>query len=126
MRVAAFFVFLFVVEWYLYFRSIGHCFQGDTVFLLHHRVTSLGQSSERIRPGESFFIGMTGAHDVVAKIAYIVDNGLTQVFDANLGGQGRARLDVSESTRKGSYRFVAFKIAYENSWIRSDAKITVE
>src|SRR5262245_31060686 len=42
-RVAAFFIFLFVVEWFLYFRSAGHYFQADTVFLLYHRVTTLPQ-----------------------------------------------------------------------------------
>src|SRR5262245_34472109 len=42
-RVAAFFTLLFVIEWYLYFRSAGHYFQADTVFLLYHRVTSLPQ-----------------------------------------------------------------------------------
>jgi len=89
-------------------------------------IHALSLSSERIRPRESFFIAITGAHDVVAKIAYIIDNGPTQVFDANLDRQGHCRFDVSESTRKGAYRFVAFKIPGENSWIRSDAKITVE
>src|SRR5262245_11297568 len=42
-RVVAFFIFLFVVEWYLYFRSAGHYFQADTVFLIYHRATSLPQ-----------------------------------------------------------------------------------
>src|ERR1051325_9526154 len=42
-RVLAFFIFLFVVEWFLYFRSPGHYFQAGTVFLLYHRATSLPQ-----------------------------------------------------------------------------------
>src|SRR5437773_989955 len=42
-RVAGFFVFLFIVEWYLYFRSAGHYFQADTVFLLYHRATTLAE-----------------------------------------------------------------------------------
>ena len=40
-RIAAFFVFLFVVEWYLYFWNIGHFFQADTIFLLYHRPKSI-------------------------------------------------------------------------------------
>jgi hypothetical protein len=40
-RIAGFFAFLFVVEWYVYFRHAGHYFQADTVFLLYHRAQSL-------------------------------------------------------------------------------------
>jgi hypothetical protein len=89
-------------------------------------IHTLSVSSETTRPRESFFIAITGAQDAVVKIAYAVDNGPTQVFDANLDHQGHSRFDVGESTRKGAYRFVGFKIPSENSWIRSDAKITVE
>ena len=39
--IAGFFVLLFLVDWSLYFRHAGHFFQGDTVFLLNHRVTSI-------------------------------------------------------------------------------------
>src|SRR5437773_12357898 len=42
-RVVGFFVFLFIVEWYLYFRNAGHYFQADTVFLLYHRATTLAE-----------------------------------------------------------------------------------
>jgi len=38
--ILAFFVLIFVVDWFLYFRHIGHFFQGDTVFLIAHRGTS--------------------------------------------------------------------------------------
>jgi hypothetical protein len=37
----AFFILLFVVNWFLYFRHAGHFFQGDTVYLLNHRALSL-------------------------------------------------------------------------------------
>jgi hypothetical protein len=89
-------------------------------------IHTLNLSSQRIRPSESFFIGITETHDVVVKVAYIIDNGPTQVFEADLDHDGRSRFDVSDSTRKGAYRFVGFKIPGESSWIRSDAKITVE
>jgi hypothetical protein len=36
-----FFAFLFIVDWYLYFWDIGHFFQGDTVFTINHRPTSI-------------------------------------------------------------------------------------
>jgi hypothetical protein len=36
----SFFSFLFVVDWFLFFRHGGHFFQGDTIFLLNHRATS--------------------------------------------------------------------------------------
>ena len=42
-RVAGFFIFLFIVEWFLYFRSAGHYFQADTVFLLYHRARSVSE-----------------------------------------------------------------------------------
>src|SRR6185369_1056480 len=41
LRLAAFFVLLFIVDWFLYFRHIGHFFQGDTVFLLDQRAHSI-------------------------------------------------------------------------------------
>lgn len=42
-RLVAFFAFLFLVDWYLYFWNIGHFFQADTMFLLYHRTTSAGE-----------------------------------------------------------------------------------
>jgi len=89
-------------------------------------VHALSLSTGTIRPRDSFWIVITGARNVTAKIAYIVDKGPTQVFEVALDHQGQSRLDVSESTRKGVYRFVGFAIAGEYSWIRSDATITVE
>jgi hypothetical protein len=41
LRLAAFFVLIFIVDWFLYFRHIAHFFQGDTVFLLDHRAHSI-------------------------------------------------------------------------------------
>jgi hypothetical protein len=35
--IAVFFVGLFAMEWYLFFRNPGHFFQADTVFHLYHR-----------------------------------------------------------------------------------------
>jgi hypothetical protein len=40
-KVVAFFAFLLVIDWWLYFRHAAHFFQGDTVFLLSHRATTL-------------------------------------------------------------------------------------
>jgi hypothetical protein len=39
--IAAFFAFILLVDWFLYFRHIGHFFQADTIFLLGHRATSV-------------------------------------------------------------------------------------
>jgi hypothetical protein len=39
--IIAFFVSLVVIDWVLYFRHAGHFFQGDAIFLLNHRGTSL-------------------------------------------------------------------------------------
>ena len=36
-----FFAFLFVVDWFLFFRHIEHFFQADSVFLLNYRATSV-------------------------------------------------------------------------------------
>jgi hypothetical protein len=89
-------------------------------------IHALSLSSQTVRPRNSFSIRITGTHDVVVKIAYIVDNGPTQVFDAHFDHLGQSRFNVTESTRKGFYRFVGFKIASENIWIQSTATITVE
>lgn len=43
LRVIAFFVALLVIDWFLYFRHAGHFFQGDTIFHLNHRATSIAQ-----------------------------------------------------------------------------------
>jgi len=39
--IIGFFALLLVVDWFLYFRHAGHFFQGDTIFLLNHRATSI-------------------------------------------------------------------------------------
>jgi hypothetical protein len=39
--IIAFFGSLVVIDWALYFRHAGHFFQGDAIFLLNHRGTSL-------------------------------------------------------------------------------------
>jgi hypothetical protein len=57
--IPSFFVLLFLLDWFLYFRHAGHFFQADTVWLLDHRVTSARdllleftklQASNRFRP----------------------------------------------------------------------------
>ena len=83
-------------------------------------------SSQTVRPSNSFSIGITGAHDAVVKIAYIIDNGPTQVFDAHFDRQGQSRFNVTGATRRGVYRFCGFQDCDENIWIQSTATITVE
>jgi hypothetical protein len=39
--IIAFFGSLVVIDWVLYFRHAGHFFQGDAIFLLNHRGTSI-------------------------------------------------------------------------------------
>jgi hypothetical protein len=39
--IAGFLALLLLIDWSLYFRHAGHFFQGDTVFLLDHRVHSV-------------------------------------------------------------------------------------
>jgi hypothetical protein len=87
---------------------------------------ALPLSLQTVRPGNSFVIEITGAHDAVVKIAYIVDNGPTQVFEAHFDHQTHSRFNVTNSTRKGHYRFVGFKIDGDNTWIQTTATITVE
>ncbi len=36
-----FFALLFIIDWVLYFRHAGHFFQGDAIFLIDHRATSV-------------------------------------------------------------------------------------
>ena len=49
LKIISFFVLILAVDWFLYFRHVGHFFQGDTVFLINHRATTLaGYLSEFI------------------------------------------------------------------------------
>jgi hypothetical protein len=41
LKIVAFFALLLLIDSFLYFRHAGHFFQGDTIFLLNHRATSL-------------------------------------------------------------------------------------
>ena len=70
--VVAFFALLFLADWYLYFWNMGHFFQGDTVFLLHHRPTSI---REHLR--EFISLHLSGfyrplANDILESVLYPV------------------------------------------------------
>ena len=89
-------------------------------------IYDLSVSRPRVRAGDSFSIGISRTHEVVAKIAYVINNGYTQVFEVYLDQQGRSKLDVTETTQKGFYQFVGFALAGQKKWFGSDATITVE
>src|SRR5262245_28410264 len=41
LKIIVFCAVILVVDWFLYFRHAGHFFQGDTVFLLNNRASSV-------------------------------------------------------------------------------------
>jgi hypothetical protein len=54
LAIIGFFVLLFIIDSFLYFRHANHFFQGDTIFLLNHRATSVTEYlKEFIHPNPS-------------------------------------------------------------------------
>jgi len=50
--IATFFMLLLIIDWSLYFRHAGHFFQGDSVFLLSNRATSIASFVARLTEHE--------------------------------------------------------------------------
>lgn len=53
-KITFFVALILTVEWILYFRHAGHFFQGDMIFHLNHRATSLARLLERVRGTQPF------------------------------------------------------------------------
>jgi hypothetical protein len=69
---AGFFVLLLTVQFFLYFRHAGHFFQGDTIFLLNHRATTVtGYLEEFIRLNPSGWYRPL-ANELIESILYPV------------------------------------------------------
>jgi len=75
---------------------------------------------------DSYAVRIRGApKGISVRILYQLNDGPLEAFSAQLDVNGESRFDVSPSTRKGLYRFVAFHIRGQQVWIRSQATVTV-
>jgi hypothetical protein len=89
------------------------------------RVNKLTLSRASVVAGESYTLSVSGIQNAGLRIAYTIDDGPIESFTAMLDAAGRAKFDVSASTKKGFYRFLGFNIAGRSEWISSDATLTV-
>jgi len=87
---------------------------------------NLNLSKTEVTAGrDNYVLSIEGLNNVPVRIVYTVNDGPLQAFTALLDAGGKVTFDVSGSTSKGSYRFLAFSIAGRNEWIKTDEALTV-
>jgi len=74
---------------------------------------------------DTYAVDIDGLHDVPIRFVYQLNDEPPDTFEALLDAHGRVSFPVGSSTRKGVYRFMAFKISGQVGWMRSEETITV-
>ncbi len=82
-------------------------------------------SATNITAGDSYFMEISGLHDMPVQVAYSLNDGRTETFSVTLDAEGRANFTASAGTRKGIYRFVGYSLDGKTDWFRSGATIAV-
>jgi hypothetical protein len=82
-------------------------------------------STAEIYGAGHYMLTISGARNVLVRIAYALNGGPVEMFSARLDGHGSVTFNVSRHSRKGVYRFTAFNIAGTDDWIASDQTLTV-
>jgi hypothetical protein len=82
-------------------------------------------STGEVSDGDSYSVEIPGVQNASVLITFTVNDGPMEVFGAVLDHQGRASFRASSKTRKGVYRFTAFRVEGEKDWFRSGAMIVV-
>lgn len=85
-------------------------------------------SRAEVTAGDTYEMKIVGMRGSQVYISYSVDDNHMGQFGAYLGTDGCVAFQVSPSTPKGIYRFLAVKAADETLWIKfeNDASITVK
>jgi hypothetical protein len=81
-------------------------------------------SAAEVIAGDTYNLTVAQLRHTPIRIAYTVDGGAMQVFTALLDDEGNATFNVSEHTKKGLYRFWAFK-GPSTAWVRTERTLLV-
>ena len=73
----------------------------------------------------SYTIRLSGAANTDADLQYRFNEGPLAFITIHLNPGGETRFFVSTETKRGRYRFVAFRLAGETAWIRAAQQVTV-
>jgi len=82
-------------------------------------------TSEVTAGRDNYTLRIKGLGNVPVLIGYTFNNGPLAMFTTRLDAEGKTIFDVTGSTRKGVYRFVAFNVVGTSEWIRTDEAVTV-
>jgi len=89
-------------------------------------VYKLELSTDQVIAGKgAYTLRITGIHDQAVTVAYKLNKGHSEAFRTQLNRKGEVSLEVSRETRKGTYRFIAFKIGDNPEWIRTENTVFV-
>jgi hypothetical protein len=73
----------------------------------------------------SYGIRIAGAGDANAEFEYQLNDGPPTTLALQLNPDGTSHLFVSNETRRGDYRFIAFRLAGQHDWICSDVILRI-
>jgi hypothetical protein len=79
-----------------------------------------------VRSGESYILKIDGMINSQVSIRYSINGEAVKTFVVQLDSWGETKLDVSDSTRTGSYRLIGFRKTGETAWTNADVEILVK
>lgn len=82
--------------------------------------------NEVVAGRDSFTARVEGMSGEEITVRYSIDGGAPEEMGALLDSNGSVRFDVSAETRKGVYRWIAFKKKQDVFWFNTDVSITVK
>jgi hypothetical protein len=81
---------------------------------------------EVVGPSDSYDLGIKGVSAATVVIRYSYEGGAPEEYRQQLDSSGRARYAIGPETKKGTYRFLAYRRAEQSTWRHVDASIRVK
>jgi hypothetical protein len=81
-------------------------------------------STHEVSDGDNYTVHIKPLTDAPVRLAYTLNDGPLEVFSAAFA-DGMASFGVFHHTKRGMYRFLAFKVSDADEWIRTDQTILV-
>jgi len=86
----------------------------------------LSLSTPKVAAGrDKYTLSIPQLGKAALRVAYTIDGGPLETFGTILDADGKVTFEVSPYTKRGVYRFEAFKVAGGTEWIRAGETLTV-
>jgi hypothetical protein len=85
----------------------------------------LALSTPRVAGRDKYTLTIQELRNTIVRVAYTVNEGPLETFGVALDAEGKVTFEVSPATKRGTYRFEAFKVAGTTDWVHAGETLTV-